>query len=157
MTPARSEALPPAEPRVGFLAPDLTLTSLDGNSIKFSDLRGKNIIINYWVTWCAPCKDELPALDKISRDYQNKNLVVISVNGINQDQIDAVHELVDELGLTHQIALDEDQSFWETYLVHFLPTSFFIDSDGIIRYIQLGSSSEENFRDTVDRLLAGQL
>lgn len=154
---SQAEALPSEEPQVGFLAPDLTLINMDGNVIRLSDLRGKNVVINYWVTWCVPCQEELPALDKISQEYQNNNLVVISINGIEQDQIEAVRQMVSEMGLTQTIALDENENFWQSYLVQFLPTSFFIDSQGIIRHILLGSTSEENFRTKVDELLAGQL
>jgi len=149
-------ALPDAEPKVGFMAPDITLTALDGSTIKLSDLRGKNVLINYWVTWCIPCMDELPALSRLSQDYQGQNLVILTVNGINQDELSKVQQLVTDLGLSNPVLLDEGEAFWNTYLVQFLPTSFFIDSQGIIRHIQLGSASEDQIRANVDQLINNQ-
>ena len=153
---AQSASLPPAEPKVGFLAPDITLNALDGTSLRLSDLRGKNIIINYWVTWCIPCQDELPALSRVSQDYQDQNLVILTVNGIQQDQLDKVQQLVSDLGLINPVLLDEGEAFWSTYMVQFLPTSFFIDSQGIIRHIMLGSTSEDNLRAKINQLINNQ-
>jgi peroxiredoxin len=155
--PVSGEALPPAEPKVGFLAPDLTLTSLDGSAINLSELRGKNVLVNYWVTWCVPCMDELPALQRLSQDYQEQNLVILTVNGIEQDELGKVQQLVTDLGLTTTVMLDENESFWKTYLVQFLPTSFFIDTQGVIRHIMLGSGTEDNIRLKIDQLIANQL
>ena len=155
--PAVVENLPPVEPHVGFLAPDITLTAIDGNAVALSELRGKNVLINYWVTWCVPCMDELPLLSRVSLDYQDQNLVVLTVNGIEQDQLDKVQQIISELGLDQTVLLDKHESFWTTYLVQFLPTSFFIDTQGVIRHIMLGSATEDTLRSTIDQLLAGQL
>ncbi|MGW8249320.1 MAG: TlpA disulfide reductase family protein, partial [Anaerolineales bacterium] len=152
-----AEALPPAEPKVGFLAPDLTLSTLDGSSIRLADLRGKNVLINYWVTWCIPCMAELPVLSQLSQVYQEQNVVILAVNGIQQDQLGDVQQVVAELGLTQPVLLDEHESFWSTYLVQFLPTSFFIDSQGVIRHIMLGSATEDVIRSKLDMLITNQL
>jgi peroxiredoxin len=154
---APAEALPPAEPKVGFLAPDLTLTALDGSLVRLADLRGKNVLINYWVTWCIPCMDELPILSQLSQDYQDQNVIILTVNGIEQDQLGEVQQLVAELGLTQPVLLDEHESFWSTYLVQFLPTSFFIDTQGVIRHIMLGSATEDAIRSKIDQLIVNQL
>ncbi len=151
------ESLPPVEPKVGFLAPDITLTTLDGSSVRLADLRGKNILINYWVTWCIPCMDELPILSRLNQDYQDQNVIILTVNGIEQDQLGEVQQLVAELGLTQPVLLDENESFWSTYLVQFLPTSFFIDTEGIIRHIMLGSATEDVIRSKIDQLIVNQL
>jgi peroxiredoxin len=155
--PASGEALPPAEPKVGFLAPDLTLITLDGSAVNLADLRGKNVLVNYWVTWCIPCMDELPALQRLSQDYQGQNVVILTVNGIEQDELGKVQQLVADMGLTTTVMLDENESFWKTYLVQFLPTSFFIDTQGVIRHIMLGSGTEETIRLKIDQLIANQL
>jgi peroxiredoxin len=155
--PAPAQALPPAEPKVGFLAPDLTLTALDGSSIRLSDLRGKNVLLNYWVTWCIPCMDELPILSQLSLEYQGQNVVILAVNGIEQDQLGAVQQLVSDMGLAQPVLLDENESLWTTYLVQFLPTSFFIDTQGVIRHIMLGSAPEDVIRTKLDQLIVNQL
>ncbi len=154
--PTQAEASLPAEPKVGFLAPDITLNALDGTAFRLSDLRGKNIILNYWVTWCIPCQDELPALSRVSQDYQDQNLVILTINGIQQDKLDKVQQLVIDLGLTNPVLLDEGETFWSTYMVQFLPTSFFIDNQGIIRHIMLGSATEDALRAKVNQLINNQ-
>jgi thiol-disulfide isomerase/thioredoxin len=125
--------------------------------VRLADLRGKNILINYWVTWCIPCMDELPILSRLNQDYQDQNVIILTVNGIEQDQLGEVQQLVAELGLTQPVLLDENESFWSTYLVQFLPTSFFIDTEGIIRHIMLGSATEDVIRSKIDQLIVNQL
>lgn len=153
----QAEALPSAEPKVGFLAPDISLSTLDGSVVRLADLRGKNVLINYWVTWCIPCMNELPVLSQLSQVYQDQNVVILTVNGIEQDQMGAVQQVVADLGLKQPVLLDESQSFWSTYLVQFLPTSFFIDTQGIIRHIMLGSATEDALRSKLDMLILNQL
>jgi thiol-disulfide isomerase/thioredoxin len=145
------------DPGVGFAAPDFSLKTLDGGTLSLSDLRGKNIMLNYWASWCIPCMEELPILEKIHQDYRDGDLVIVTVNGIQQDDLGTVNETVGSLGLTLPVVLDEGESIWNTYLVRFLPTSFFIDDQGIIRNIQLGSVSEADLRLKIDRLISDQL
>ena len=151
--PAQGEG----EPSVGFTAPDFSLKTLDGGTLSLSELRGKNVMLNYWASWCIPCMEELPILEKIYQDYQGKDVVILSVNGIQQDDLSTVSETVGSLGLTYPVVLDEGESLWNDYLVRFLPTSFFIDDQGVIRDIQLGSVSEADLRLKIDRLISDQL
>jgi cytochrome c biogenesis protein CcmG, thiol:disulfide interchange protein DsbE len=142
------------KPEVGFAAPDFTLTGLDGNTISLSDLRGKAVVINYWESWCIPCQDDLPILDKLGQEYEANGVTVLSIDGIQQDTLGDVQSTVSKLGLTHPILLDDGNSFSKAYWVKFMPTSIFIDREGVIRYIQLGSTSEENFRAKIEELLS---
>ena len=68
--PVTQDALPPTEVKVGFSAPNFSLTTLDGQTVQLSDLRGQNVLVNYWVTWCDPCLEELGFLDKLGQEYQ---------------------------------------------------------------------------------------
>ena len=151
-----NENLPPEEPSIGFRAPDFTLTTLDGVTMKLSDLRGKSVLINFWVTWCVPCMDELPAIENVWSDYQDEGLVVLSVNRIQEDELQKVGETVNRFALTYPVLLDEDDFVWESYWVSFMPTSFFIDEQGVIRDIKLGSMPEEGFRSKIEKLVSGQ-
>lgn len=155
--PAPAPAQGEGEPSVGFTAPDFALKTLDGGTLSLSELRGKNVMLNYWASWCIPCMEELPILEKIYQDYQGKDVVILSVNGIQQDDLSTVSETVGSLGLTYPVVLDEGESLWNAYLVRFLPTSFFIDDQGVIRDIQLGSVSEADLRLKIDRLISDQL
>ncbi len=164
---AEAEEPPPApqaelsvsniEPAIGSLAPEFSLQTLDGQSVQLSELRGKNLLISYWVTWCIPCMEELPVLNQIYQEYQSKDLVILSVNGIQQDELDKVTATISEMGITLPVVLDQSEILWDSYWVRFLPTSFFIDETGVIRYIQLGSLSEENLRIKIEELISDQL
>ena len=154
--PAAKAAGVSEKPAVGFAAPDFSLTTLDGKTISLSDLRGRDVVINYWVTWCIPCKEELPVLDKLGQEYGPQGVTLISIDGIQQDTIGDVQSIVSKLGLTHPILLDEGTSFSKAYWVKFMPTSIFIDKQGVIRFIQLGSTTEENFRAKIEDLISRQ-
>ena len=145
------------EPSVGSQAPEFNLQTLDGQSLQLSALRGKNVLLSYWVTWCIPCMEELPILNQLSQEYQAQNLVILSVNGIKQDEMDKVMSAIADLGIAMPIAMDQDDAIWNSYWVRFLPTSFFIDENGIIRHIQLGNLTEEELRSKIDQFLADQL
>jgi peroxiredoxin len=155
--PQVQQSVSSGEPTVGSQAPEFNLPTLDGQSLQLSALRGKNVLISYWVTWCIPCMEELPALNRIYQEYQEQNLVILSVNGIKQDEMDKVAATVSELGISMPVVFDQDDALWNSYWVRFLPTSFFIDENGVIRHIQLGSLTEDEFRTKIDQLISDQL
>ena len=149
------ENLPPSAPKVGFLAPDFTLQTMDGQSVSLADLRGRPVLINYWTSWCIPCKEELPALERIYRDYQDRGLVILSINAIDQDTFADAQQSIQQYGMSYPVLLDQGEIVWKAYEVMFFPTSFLVDSNGIIREIILGSATEESFRGKIDQLIAG--
>lgn len=154
----QSAEIPAGEPRVGYLAPDFTLQTIDGQTVQLSSLRGRSVVINYWVTWCVPCMTELPALDSIFQDYQDQGMMILSVNGIEQDELTKVSETVNSMALTYPVLLDEGDLLKQKYWIGgFVPTTFFIDDQGIIREILLGSASEAGFREKIDKLISHQL
>jgi len=154
----QSAEIPAGEPRVGYLAPDFTLQTIDGQTVQLSALRGKSVVINYWVTWCVPCMTELPILDSIFQDYQDQGMMLLSVNGIDQDELTKVNETVNSMALTYPVLLDKGDFLLKEYWIGgFMPTTFFIDDQGIIREILLGSASEAGFRERIDKLLSHQL
>ena len=154
----QSAEIPAGEPRVGYLAPDFTLQSINGQTVQLSALRGKSVVINYWVTWCVPCMTELPILDSIFQDYRDQGMMILSVNGIEQDELTKVNETVNSMALTYPVLLDEGDLLKQKYWIGgFVPTTFFIDDQGIIREILLGSASEADFREKIDKLLSHQL
>lgn len=155
--PQVQQSVSSGEPTVGSQAPEFNLPTLDGQSLQLSALRGKNVLISYWVTWCIPCMEELPALNRINQEYKEQNLVILSVNGIKQDEMDKVTAAVSELGISMPIVFDQDDALWNSYWVRFLPTSFFIDENGVIRHIQLGSLNEDELRTKIDQLISDQL
>jgi peroxiredoxin len=146
----------PVGPKIGNRAPDFTLQTMDGSTIALSDLLGKPLLINYWATWCVPCKEELPILEKLFQEYQSRGLMIVSVDAIDQDTTDKLQSVITQVGMTFPTLLDEGNQFADAYQALFFPTSFFIDPSGVIRYVTLGDSSEEVFRQKIERLLSGE-
>jgi cytochrome c biogenesis protein CcmG/thiol:disulfide interchange protein DsbE len=118
-------------PRKGFLAPDFTLTTLDGSTVRLSELRGRPVLVNFWASWCGPCRAEMPHIQAAFEAYAADGLVVLGVDQMESSL--AVFAFVDEFGLTFPIPLDSDGEVSAAYQVRGLPTSFFVDADGVIR------------------------
>lgn len=141
-------------PREGFLAPDFTLDTLDGKTITLSELRGKVVVINLWATWCPPCRAEMPALENAYEQYKDSNVVVLGLNVTNQDSEKDIPPFVDEFGLTFPILLDRDGSVSVLYQLKGLPTTFFVNREGIIRTVVVGGPMNETFiRSKIEALL----
>ncbi|MCS7221446.1 MAG: TlpA disulfide reductase family protein [Anaerolineae bacterium] len=132
---------PPTEARVGFTAPDFTLPQVDGQMLSLRELRGQVVILNFWATWCAPCRAEMPALDRVYRDRHKDGVAVVGVN-----QLEAaiqVQRYLGQLSLSFPIALDERGKVGRIYRVHALPTTYFVDRQGIIRDMVIGGPMSE--------------
>jgi peroxiredoxin len=145
----------PVGPKAGLRAPDFTLQALDGKTYQLSSLAGQPVLINYWATWCIPCKAELPILQKLHQEYQQKGVVFISVDAIEQDSVDKIQALVGQFGMTFPVLLDKGAQFANLYGAMFFPTTILVDANGVIRKINLGDSSEADLRLNLDKLLAG--
>ena len=142
-------------PRSGFLAPDFTLQTSDGSAISLSSLRGQPVLLNVWASWCGPCRAEMPAMQRIYQDYKDKGLNILAVNSSTQDQIDQALSFVRTNNLTFPILFDEQGDVTHRYNVQALPTTFFIDANGIIREVVIGGPmSEAALRVRVEQLLA---
>ena len=155
--PAAENNLPAIDANVGFRAPDFELTAITGESLRLSNFSGQYVILNYWTSWCIPCSRELKILQSYFSNPQDEDLVILTINGIEQDSLSGAQEMISELGLTFPVILDEGATIWETYRVLFLPTTFFIDKDGVIRYIKLGEFTEAEFHELKDKLVSNQL
>ena len=141
-------------PREGFLAPDFTLDTLDGKKVTLSELRGKIVVVNFWATWCPPCRAETPALEKSYEQYKDSGVVILGANLTNQDLVSKVESFVQEFTLTYPILLDRDGSVGYLYQINGLPTTFFINRQGIIRTAVVGGPMSETFiRSKIEALL----
>jgi cytochrome c biogenesis protein CcmG, thiol:disulfide interchange protein DsbE len=143
-------------PHQGFHAPDLTLTTLDGNTISLSDFRGQPVILNFWATWCPPCRAEMPVLQQVFQDYKETGLMILTVNSTAHDSPSAVQNFVSEYNLAIPILLDDQGKATKNYQVSSLPTTYFIDRDGVIHEIVVGGPmADALLRSRVDGLLEG--
>ncbi|MBE2239367.1 MAG: redoxin domain-containing protein [Caldilineaceae bacterium] len=124
-----------AQPAVGRPAPDFTLPTLDGGEFRLSDYRGKPVVLNFWATWCGPCQRELPAIERAAEHYQDV-VVFAAVDQAETQQ--RVQAFVDEMGLSVIVPMDGEQVVGQRYDVLGLPTTFFIDEDGIVRSVWMG-------------------
>ncbi|MCL6570717.1 MAG: TlpA family protein disulfide reductase [Bacillus sp. (in: Bacteria)] len=124
-------------PAIGAKAPDFELKTLTGETVKLSSLKGKKVMLNFWATWCPPCKAEMPEMEQFSKEA-NEDIVVLAVN--IDPQLD-VQGFVDENKITFPILLDAEDIVNETYQVLSIPTTYFIDSQGIIQNKYTGAMS----------------
>ncbi|MDA1330483.1 MAG: TlpA disulfide reductase family protein [Chloroflexi bacterium] len=128
---------------VGFNAPDFTLNTMSGGTVTLSDLRGQAVLLNLWASWCLPCRAEMPAMQRVYERYRDQGFVVLAVNVTNQDQIGAARAFVEEMGVTYPIALDVDGEVSRLYNLQALPSSFFIDPQGVIQEVIIGGPMAE--------------
>ncbi len=124
-------------PEVGSPAPDFTAQTLQGESVSLSDLRGQVVLINFWATWCAPCRVEMPA---IQARYNRGGFTVLAVDF--DESAELVQAFVDDLELSFPVLLDPGGEIQNLYRVRGYPTSFFVDAEGIIRVFHIGDMSE---------------
>jgi cytochrome c biogenesis protein CcmG, thiol:disulfide interchange protein DsbE len=128
-------------PTVGSPVSDFTLPVLRGGSFEFSQLKGEPAVINFWATWCQPCKQEMPLLQQYVQKYPDR-FALIGVDFHEEPGI--VQTFVESLGLTFPILLDKTGIAADLYFVRNFPTTFFVDSEGILRAQHVGQLSEED-------------
>ena len=123
-------------PVVGSLAPDFTLTDLDGNSVRLADFRGQAVFLNFWATWCPPCRAEMPDIEALHRKYRDRGVVVLGVD--LRESESTVRTYLERGGYTWTFLIDTTGRVASAYRVSAIPTSFFIDREGVIRAVVIG-------------------
>ncbi len=143
-------------PREGFLAPDFTLDTLDGEEITLSEFRGDPVILNLWASWCPPCRAEMPAIQEVYDSNRDRGLKVLAVNMTYQDSAEAAEAFVREFELTFPIPLDRTGAVGNGYQLRALPSTFFIDRNGVIQQVIIGGPmSEATLQSAVEALFEG--
>ncbi len=118
------------EPKEHVKAPDVVGTDPDGKTLRLGDFRGKVVFLNFWATWCVPCRLEMPAMERLYREFKGQGLVVLAVN--LQEGPRAVRAFIRELKLTFPVVLDPKGEAATKYLVRGLPATYLIDRNQII-------------------------
>lgn len=129
----RADALP----QVGEMAPDFQFTMEDGTTTKLSDLQGQKVVLNFWATWCLPCREEMPHLQQVVDEYDDM-VVVLGVNKL--ETVDAVRPFAEELQVTFPLIVNDTGDISDRYGVRNLPVSYFINSDGTVAGVESGDA-----------------
>jgi thiol-disulfide isomerase/thioredoxin len=137
-----------AAARLGRPAPEFALRRLDGESVDLSELRGRPVVLNFWATWCLPCRAEMPELDALARERPDVMVLAVDV----QEDAAQVVSFRNELRLSLTIALDGDGRTWAVYQSRGLPTTYLIDRAGTIRDVQVGPLTRDLLRTKLERL-----
>jgi peroxiredoxin len=129
----------------GDQAPDFELTTLAGEKVKLSDYRGQKVILNFWATWCPPCKAEMPHMQKYyEKNADKENVEILAVNLTSMDEgRNAVQNFVDGYELTFPIPMDVDGDIGGEYRAFTIPTTYMIDTKGQIQHKIVGPMNEE--------------
>ncbi|MBI2980578.1 MAG: redoxin domain-containing protein [Chloroflexi bacterium] len=131
--------LPPS-PKVGYLAPDFTLLDLKGNQVRLSDLRGKTVFLNFWATWCPPCRAEMPEIEALYQEYNDKDVIIVGIDLLEPENV--VGEFVESNGYSWTFVIDTTGEVGNKYRVTGIPASFFVDKDGVIRAMVVGAMTK---------------
>jgi peroxiredoxin len=134
-------------------APEFTLELFDGAEIRLSDYRGEVVLINFWASWCPPCRDEAPDLNALYQDYREAGFTVIGVNMLESAKRKAL-EFIDEFGITYPNGEDIGEMVTNLYRVEAPPESFLIDRNGVVRRFFIGSIRYDDVSGSIEALLA---
>lgn len=143
-----------ALPAVGQPAPDFSLKTLKGETVTLSELRGQPVLLNFWASWCPPCRREMPQLIRAYERHRAHDLVILGINVTSQDTLADAQAFVDEFEVFYPTLLDETGEVTEElYQVRGLPTSFFINREGLLIRVRLGEMSGSQIEEFVTEIL----
>lgn len=137
----------PTTAKIGDLAPEISLKSMTGDQIVLSKLEGHPVLVNFWATWCGPCREEFPALVRKYKQYQDQGLVVIGVNYQDENTDEGVMTFMRNTLVNFPIVRDTGDRVGRMYRINGLPTSYFIDKTGVIRDVVVGGPMTDDFID----------
>lgn len=136
------------------LAPDFTILDMAGNEVHLSDYFGKPIILNFWATWCGPCKSELPAFNNMYEKYKNDvHFLFINLTDGSRETIDGVTQFMEDEGYTFPVYFDTTMEAATKYGAYSIPTTFLIDNEGIPVHSQMGAMPEEAIEQLITTLI----
>ena len=155
-TPSEDAAEPAGETEEEVLAPDFTVLDYDGADVTLSDrlAEGKPIVLNFWATWCGPCKSELPYFDKAAAEYADEvTFMLINLTDGQRETPDGVKEFMEDNGYTFPVYFDTEYSAAIPYGANSIPLTYFVTSDGVVVGGYMGAMPEETLYNYLGQLL----
>ncbi len=138
-------------PSSGTAAPDFTLQDLNGKNVRLLDYKGKVVLLDFWATWCPPCRASIPGLEKIHKTYKDKGLVILAIS-LDQGEWDTVKSFVTDHGITYSV-LKGTEDVSEKYQVRTIPMLLVIDKEGRISKRYMGFGSDEDLEGFIRSIL----
>ncbi|XOV84819.1 MAG: TlpA disulfide reductase family protein [bacterium] len=134
-------------------APDFTLKTLEGTNLRLEEHRGEVLLINFWASWCGPCRQEMPILDRLHERYEDTGFAVWGINVEGEEE--PAQKLVDKTKVTFPVLIDEGQAVSELYDLEAMPSTVVVDRDGVVRYIHRGykPGDEAKYVEVVKKLI----
>jgi peroxiredoxin len=142
-----------AKPTSGEQSPDFTLKSRDGGNIKLSEQRGNIVLVNFWASWCGPCREELPAFEKLYQEYQDLGVEILAVNV--DSEAEKANVLLDDIEVSFPVLFDTSGEVSQLYDVSAMPTTVLVDRDGNVRLLHPGyrKGDEKKYEKAIKMLM----
>ncbi|MBQ9045405.1 MAG: TlpA family protein disulfide reductase [Oscillospiraceae bacterium] len=149
------ESAASAEPAAADLAPDFEVLDGEGNTVRLSDFRGRPVVINFWATWCPPCRSELPAFDSLYAEYGDRiDFLMVDLTDGERETVSGVRDFVAEEGYAFPVYYDTAYSAAEAYQLYSIPVTVLIRPDGTVFTQQIGAMNEHAIRSYLNDLLS---